>query len=98
MLQIVDEALDPIDKALDEGKGVLIHCLAGAHRAGTTGVLLIMAKMKIESKEAIKVAKSLRRIIDPIVSLKTLLDKVDKAVKELNESKFLPESSRWYRE
>jgi hypothetical protein len=31
-----------IDRHLSAGRSVLVHCLAGAHRAGTTGCLLLM--------------------------------------------------------
>ena len=33
-----------IDDAMDQGKNVMVHCLAGAHRAGTTGVSYLMKK------------------------------------------------------
>lgn len=31
-----------IDGAINDGKNVLVHCMAGAHRAGTTGVSYLM--------------------------------------------------------
>ena len=31
-----------IDDAMDQGKNVMVHCLAGAHRAGTAGVSYLM--------------------------------------------------------
>ena len=31
-----------IEDALESGGSVLVHCLAGAHRAGTTGVSYMM--------------------------------------------------------
>jgi protein-tyrosine phosphatase len=33
---------DFIDEALKRGENVMVHCLAGAHRAGTTGVSYMM--------------------------------------------------------
>jgi protein-tyrosine phosphatase len=33
---------DFIDEALNKGENVMVHCLAGAHRAGTTGVSYMM--------------------------------------------------------
>ena len=33
-----------VDEALAKGGNVLVHCLAGAHRAGTTGCMLLMYK------------------------------------------------------
>lgn len=42
---IVDFFMDMfrfIENALNEGQSVLVHCLAGAHRAGTTGIATLM--------------------------------------------------------
>jgi hypothetical protein len=55
-----------VDGALAKGEHVLVHCLAGAHRAGTTGVLLLMHKTAMGADEATATAKALRPAIDPI--------------------------------
>ena len=69
-----------VDAALSAGRNVLVHCLAGAHRAGTTGVLLLMKYGGIPDVEsAIKSAKKLRPIIDPIGMLPELLNKYKEA-------------------
>jgi predicted protein tyrosine phosphatase len=39
MAKFVNPMFAFVDEALDKGEGVLIHCLAGAHRAGSTPVL-----------------------------------------------------------
>uniref|UniRef100_A0A7S3UXR1 protein-tyrosine-phosphatase n=1 Tax=Aplanochytrium stocchinoi TaxID=215587 RepID=A0A7S3UXR1_9STRA len=70
ILGFVDEMMDFVDQALGKGENVLIHCLAGAHRAGTTGVLVLMAKMKYDSRNATKVAQKLRPVINPFGPLK----------------------------
>jgi len=62
-----------VDGALARGESVLVHCLAGAHRAGTTGCLLLMYKAGLGKVEAIKSAKKLRPVIDPIGGLPELL-------------------------
>ena len=62
-----------IDSALDKGSSVLVHCLAGAHRAGTTGCACLMHYGKMKHKDAIKSAKQLRPIIDPIGQLPQFL-------------------------
>ena len=54
-----------VDAALDQGKSVLVHCLAGAHRAGTAGVLLLMHKDGLSAEDGIKAAQALRPIINP---------------------------------
>ena len=45
--------------------GVLIHCLAGAHRAGTTSVAYLMHKTGKGPKEATVLAKRRRPVINP---------------------------------
>lgn len=86
-----------LDEFLDNGESILIHCLAGAHRAGTMGVLFIMGKMKTNSKDAIQFAKRLRPLINPIHRLQTYLERVDTAVQQLNDLGAIAETSRWYR-
>ncbi|EKX45897.1 hypothetical protein GUITHDRAFT_152598 [Guillardia theta CCMP2712] len=70
-----------VGEALAAGKNVLIHCLAGAHRAGTTGCALLMHFGGLDTKAAIAVAKRLRPVIDPIGTLPELLKKIEKANK-----------------
>ena len=61
-----------VDKATESGS-VLIHCLAGAPRAGTSSCSYILYKTKSNVASAVRTAKTLRPIIDPIYSLKDLL-------------------------
>lgn len=62
------------DRALANGENVLVHCLAGAHRAGTTGVILLMRYSGVNDVDrAIATAKKCRHIIDPIGMLPLLL-------------------------
>jgi hypothetical protein len=68
-----------IDSALEVGSSVLVHCLAGAHRAGTTGCACLMHYGKMKHKEAIKTAKQLRPIIDPIGQLPQFLMRLEAA-------------------
>ena len=42
-----------VDGALAKGESVLVHCLAGAHRAGTTGCLLLMYKHSLNGQGAL---------------------------------------------
>ena len=62
--RFVDPMFKFVDDALARGS-VLVHCLAGAHRAGSTGVLLLMRHNHLDVPSAIETAKSLRPIIDP---------------------------------
>ena len=69
----------------DTGRSVLIHCLAGAHRAGTSGVIYLMAKHDLGKDRAIKLAKDLRPIIDPIGSLYDLLKLIEQSREAIRE-------------
>ena len=84
-----------VDAAVAEGRGVLVHCLAGAHRAGTAGVvccignegtpLYFAALMHLEGFDratALQVAQAARPLIDPMgqPSLARCLRKLDDAL------------------
>eukprot|EP00968_Pinguiococcus_pyrenoidosus_P011683 scaffold964_cov261-Pinguiococcus_pyrenoidosus.AAC.9 len=71
---------DWIDEKMEEQRSVLIHCLAGAHRAGTTGTAFLMYKENLPLEVAISTAKTLRPIINPFGRLTTLLDRYGKAL------------------
>lgn len=47
ILAFIKPAHDFIDRALEGGANVMVHCLAGAHRAGTTGVSYMMKAGKM---------------------------------------------------
>lgn len=68
-----------VDAALARGASVLVHCLAGAHRAGTAAVLLLMHKHGWDAASAIAAAKTLRPIINPIGHLPGLLHRYEQA-------------------
>ena len=67
----------PLD-ALSGGGSVLVHCLAGAHRAGTTGCLLLMHYCGLSADDAILAAKQLRPVINPIGNLPGILRHYEK--------------------
>lgn len=58
---------------------MLVHCLAGAHRAGTTGVACLIHYAELEPTEAIRIAKRCRPIIDPIGQLPEFLNRLQRA-------------------
>lgn len=66
ILAFFDNAHSFIEKALDEGNNVMVHCLAGAHRAGTTGVSYMMRAGRMSYTEALRVAKKQRPVVDPM--------------------------------
>lgn len=68
------DAFSFIQGHLEQGNSVLIHCIAGAHRAGTVGVAWLMYKnLDMNVEEAILVAKRCRNVIDPFSGLLGLL-------------------------
>lgn len=67
-----------IKRAVLQGNNVLIHCLAGAHRAGTTGILTLMYFMKLSAEDAQKLAIKIRPIINPISDFPDLLELYEK--------------------
>ena len=79
----IDRMLAWVDKALEGGGNVLIHCLAGAHRAGTTGILCLMHKSKgsLGAVEATAIAQRARPIIEPIYDFAECLQVYEAASK-----------------
>ncbi|KAJ8599428.1 hypothetical protein CTAYLR_007991 [Chrysophaeum taylorii] len=68
-----------IDSKLAAGHNVMVHCLAGAHRAGTTGVSFMMRKGHFDVVTAIRLAKWQRPIVDPVGQLLELLERLQAA-------------------
>jgi len=79
VISFVRPLFDFVDSAVASGASVLVHCLAGAHRAGTTGCLLLMYKAGMDKRTAIASAKKLRPAIDPIGSLPEFLERYERA-------------------
>ena len=53
---------------------VLVHCLAGAHRAGTAGVIGLMHLARLPRGRALEAARLARPCVEPIGSLAQLLE------------------------
>ena len=73
-----------VHRCLEKGQSVLVHCLAGAHRAGTTGVVLVMFFGRKKFDDALKCATMVRPVIHPFAHLKTfglVLEKNEEAVR-----------------
>ena len=56
-----------INSFLNKHESVLIHCLAGAHRAGTAGVASLMYFANMDVTTASVAAKICRSVIDPTI-------------------------------
>lgn len=68
-----------IEQAVASGESVMVHCLAGAHRAGTTGCACLIYFADMDVRTAIRSAKKCRSIIDPIGSLPDFLVRLQRA-------------------
>merc|ERR1712176_1248893 len=68
-----------VGDSLDSGSHVLIHCLAGAHRAGTSGIACLMHLCNLDAGSATCAAKAARPSIDSIAHLGALLRKLERA-------------------
>ena len=66
LVEFFKPLFDFLDSAVAEEKPVLIHCLAGAHRAGTVGVASLMHLSAIDRATALRVAQTARPAIDPM--------------------------------
>lgn len=69
---------------LEQGNSVLLHCVAGAHRAGTCGIACLMHLSGMDAARATIHAKARRQVIDPIFDLASLLQMIQLAIKELH--------------
>jgi len=80
---VVWEFFDPffsfVTTSLLEGRNVLVHCAAGAHRAGTAGISCLMMFCGWGPADAIVAAKKLRPAIDPIGGFPDLLDLLERS-------------------
>eukprot|EP00667_Euglena_gracilis_P017360 EG_transcript_18287 len=82
VLSFLQPVLSFIQRALEDGRNVLLHCLAGAHRAGTMGVIVLMHFAGLRLPDALAAAKKCRPVINPIGMLIQLLDRCDRALEE----------------
>lgn len=77
--RFVQAMLDFVGSALASGKNVMVHYLAGAHRAGTTGCICLMHFAQLDAKDAVTAAKRCRPIIEPIADFPVLLAKLERS-------------------
>ena len=71
-----------VKEKLGKGENVMVHCLAGAHRAGTSGVSCVMYFLGLGAVDAVKYVKERRPIVDPIGGFPDLLSRLDLALRE----------------
>lgn len=66
-----------VESNIRRGRSVLVHCLAGAHRAGTTGTICLLHFGGLSAKRAETMAKTLRPIIQLIGDFPQLVNLCD---------------------
>ena len=81
-------------KVLRAGGNVMVHCLAGAHRAGTSGVALAMYYLRLSAIQGTMFVKERRPIVDPIGSFPELLKRLDAALQDLKKINALVEKEK----
>eukprot|EP00421_Protoceratium_reticulatum_P009368 CAMPEP_0168363674 /NCGR_PEP_ID=MMETSP0228-20121227/3811_1 /TAXON_ID=133427 /ORGANISM="Protoceratium reticulatum, Strain CCCM 535 (=CCMP 1889)" /LENGTH=202 /DNA_ID=CAMNT_0008376405 /DNA_START=1 /DNA_END=605 /DNA_ORIENTATION=- len=54
-----------VDKRLEKGHNVMVHCLAGAHRAGTSGISYVMHATGMDLASALRAVQARRPIVEP---------------------------------
>merc|ERR1712039_624488 len=86
VLEFFTPVFDWIDNAVASGHNVLVHCLAGAHRAGTTGVAYCLYGYNLDYRTAIAACKACRPIVDPMGDLTDLLRMLEVAIVKARES------------
>ena len=82
LLRFLSPLFDFVLDALKRDKSVMVHCLAGAHRAGTATCSLLMRITGASARTAVYAAQQRRSIISPIGSFSDLLQRIDVALSE----------------
>ena len=72
-----------IDMTISRGGSVLVHCLAGAHRAGTTGTICLLHFGGLSAKQA--QAKFLLGLLEAIIMTSSLLQMTAKTLRPIIE-------------
>lgn len=80
VLLYLQPLFDFCDHALAIGCSVLLHCRAGAHRAGTAGTALLMWRNQMNCMDALALAKTRRPVVDPFSHLLQLLQMLSEAL------------------
>ena len=77
--RFVEPMLEFVEIALRRPGNVLLHCKAGAHRAGTAGIICLMHLGSMRMTDAIALARAKRPVIEPDADFLDLLSRVERA-------------------
>mmetsp|Transcript_27218 Transcript_27218/g.65544 ORF Transcript_27218/g.65544 Transcript_27218/m.65544 type:complete len:267 (+) Transcript_27218:37-837(+) len=81
LLDLFMPLLNWVGMQLAQGRNVLIHCLAGAHRAGSTSVAFVMLAEGLDFQSGYRQVKQKRPVVHPISHLSTMLTHWEAALK-----------------
>jgi len=87
LLEYMGNLFQWVDERLNKGHNVMVHCLAGAHRAGTAGTSYVMYKAGLDKKSALTAVQACRPFVDPIYDFKDLLEILEVALRSRNASR-----------
>ena len=87
-VRFINPLLDFIENCVKDGENVMIHCIAGKHRAGTSMCAWLMYADGMTMNQAINYAKKKRKRIDPWGDIKKCLENFGEGLKEDPTHKF----------
>jgi len=76
--KILAPLLGFVAEAIEKGESVMVHCYAGAHRAGTAGILSVMHLQGLGVDEAIEAVQAKRKVVEPLANMAKLLGRFEK--------------------
>jgi len=79
-LPLFDGAVDFIERRLNEGSSVIVHCNAGVSRSATIVVAFMMKHCKMSLQQAIGMVKEKRKCVD-ISNFKSQLEQYENQLK-----------------
>jgi len=87
LMEYMSNLFEWVDARLNKGHNVMVHCLAGAHRAGTAGTAYVMYKGGLDKKSALTAVQACRPFVDPIYDFKDLLEILEVALRSRSASR-----------
>ena len=84
-MEVLDEAVDYIDKKIRSGKAVLVHCAAGKGRTGALLAAYMIKKENLTAEQAIEKIRLLRPGSVQSLTQETALSMYEKYLKTKNQ-------------
>jgi atypical dual specificity phosphatase len=84
-LEVLDEAVNYIDKKIGSGKAVLVHCAAGKGRTGAVLAAFMIKKENLSAEQAIERIRLMRPGSVQSITQETALSMYEKYLKVKNK-------------